>query len=108
MPIRIDCACGRTVTVKDELAGKLVKCPECKQPLRVPAGDDEVADADMLDEDNRPRERRPSAPAGMRTTTTTALRRRNARPAVTTRRTKMTTTTVRAARAVASSRSAVA
>ena len=29
------------MTVRDELAGKLVKCPECKEALRVPGGEDE-------------------------------------------------------------------
>jgi hypothetical protein len=29
------------MTVKDELAGKLVKCPECKETLRVPADDED-------------------------------------------------------------------
>lgn len=57
MPIRVDCDCGRTVTVKDELAGKLVKCPDCKQPVRVPAADAEPEDAEMLDDDDRPRKR---------------------------------------------------
>jgi hypothetical protein len=41
MPIRVECDCGRAMTVRDELAGKLVKCPECKETLRVPADDDE-------------------------------------------------------------------
>ena len=38
MPIRIKCQCGKALAVKDELAGKAVKCPGCSQPIRVPAG----------------------------------------------------------------------
>ena len=30
-------ACGKSVKVKVELAGKKVKCPHCKEPVRVPA-----------------------------------------------------------------------
>lgn len=37
MPIRVSCACGKHLTVKDELAGKAVKCPGCQKPVRVPA-----------------------------------------------------------------------
>lgn len=37
MPIRVSCACGKQLTVKDELAGKAVKCPGCQKALRVPA-----------------------------------------------------------------------
>lgn len=36
MPIQIACKCGRSFSVPDNLAGKAVKCPQCKQPLRVP------------------------------------------------------------------------
>ncbi|MBI5368256.1 MAG: hypothetical protein HZA54_14570 [Planctomycetes bacterium] len=36
MPIRFSCACGRSIAVKDEHAGKLIKCPACAKPVRVP------------------------------------------------------------------------
>jgi hypothetical protein len=36
MPILVDCACGRDFRIKDELAGKKVRCPECKSILAVP------------------------------------------------------------------------
>ncbi len=36
MPIQFACKCGRSLSVPDKLAGKAVKCPQCKQPLRVP------------------------------------------------------------------------
>ena len=35
MPIQISCQCGKTLKVKDELAGKAVKCPGCGKPIRV-------------------------------------------------------------------------
>jgi len=40
MPIKVKCGnadCGKTLQVKDELAGKTVRCPGCQQPLKVPA-----------------------------------------------------------------------
>lgn len=37
MPIRLKCSCGKVLNVRDELAGKAVKCPGCQTPLRVPA-----------------------------------------------------------------------
>jgi ssDNA-binding Zn-finger/Zn-ribbon topoisomerase 1 len=37
MPIKVTCQCGKSFTAKDELAGKAVKCPNCQQPLRIPA-----------------------------------------------------------------------
>ena len=35
MPIQIKCQCGKVLKVKDELAGKAVKCPGCGKPVRV-------------------------------------------------------------------------
>ena len=37
MPIRVQCACGKSMAVKDEFAGKAVKCPGCQKTIRVPA-----------------------------------------------------------------------
>ena len=37
MPIRLKCQCGKALAVKDEMAGKAVKCPGCGQVIRVPA-----------------------------------------------------------------------
>ena len=36
MPIPIKCACGKKLSLKDELAGKKVKCPACQKVLSVP------------------------------------------------------------------------
>jgi hypothetical protein len=37
MPIKVQCACGAAFAAKDELAGKTVKCPKCKSPLKIAA-----------------------------------------------------------------------
>lgn len=34
--IAVECACGKKARVKDELAGRKIKCPECKETLVVP------------------------------------------------------------------------
>ncbi|GMU34596.1 MAG: hypothetical protein AMXMBFR20_24680 [Planctomycetia bacterium] len=36
MPISVGCKCGKQLKVKDELAGKAVRCPACKSALRIP------------------------------------------------------------------------
>lgn len=36
MPIQVACACGKKLSVKDELAGRRVKCPACQQTISVP------------------------------------------------------------------------
>ncbi len=37
MPIQLKCTCGKAVSVRDELAGKAVKCPACQSVIRIPA-----------------------------------------------------------------------
>ena len=37
MPIRFKCVCGKLYQVKDEAAGRLVKCKACGKTVRVPA-----------------------------------------------------------------------
>ncbi|MCO8123270.1 hypothetical protein NHH03_16090 [Stieleria sp. TO1_6] len=37
MPIQIKCQCGKALAVKDQFAGKAVKCPACGAGIRVPA-----------------------------------------------------------------------
>lgn len=49
MPIPITCgACGRKLKVKDELAGKKVRCPECRETVAVPKPHDD--DDSFLDD----------------------------------------------------------
>ena len=38
MPIKVTCTCGAAFAAKDELAGRTVACPKCKQPLTIPGG----------------------------------------------------------------------
>ncbi|MCE9528414.1 MAG: hypothetical protein K8R36_20410 [Planctomycetales bacterium] len=38
MPIKVSCSCGAAFAAKDELAGRTVACPKCKQPLTIPSG----------------------------------------------------------------------
>lgn len=59
MPIKVACKCGQKFNAKDELAGKAVKCPKCKQPLRIPGGKQQPAQG-------KPRQQpAPQAPAPM-------------------------------------------
>ena len=36
MPIKVKCRCGRVLKVRDSMAGKRVRCPECESPIRIP------------------------------------------------------------------------
>ena len=36
MAIKLQCPCGKALSVKDEFAGRRVKCPACQSPLSVP------------------------------------------------------------------------
>jgi hypothetical protein len=47
MPISFQCGCGRTLRVKDELAGRRVRCPGCSTVLAVPKPDIEYDAADI-------------------------------------------------------------
>lgn len=48
MPISIQCqGCARTLKVKDEFAGRAVKCPACQTPLKVPAAGDDFASLEL-------------------------------------------------------------
>jgi DNA-directed RNA polymerase subunit RPC12/RpoP len=55
MPILLNCACGRSLRVKDILAGRKVRCPDCSSILTVPRpepvrdAEDEALDV-LLDE----------------------------------------------------------
>lgn len=53
MPIKVSCACGKNLSVKDEIAGRRIKCPDCgkalsipkpKPPTEVPADEWDLAD----------------------------------------------------------------
>lgn len=42
MPIELSCDCGKQMRVKDELAGKRIRCPACKEALTVPDAEEEL------------------------------------------------------------------
>lgn len=44
MPIKVTCSCGKSFNAKHELAGKRVRCPQCKEPIAIP----NVQDPDEL------------------------------------------------------------
>lgn len=51
MPIKVECDCGKKLSVKDELAGKRVKCPACQELLTIPksAAEEDPAEDDWDD-----------------------------------------------------------
>lgn len=67
MPISVVCRnCGRQLNIKDELAGRKIRCPDCKEVLAVPdAADDPPvveAVADEPDDTFRVRDEKPVRP----------------------------------------------
>ena len=62
MPLSVTCSCGKRFRVRDELAGKKVKCPECGESISVPRGaDDEEELAGLLPPSRKsPRKSKPS------------------------------------------------
>jgi hypothetical protein len=42
VPISVTCTCGKALRVKDEIAGKKIRCPVCKQVLEVPVPEMDV------------------------------------------------------------------
>ena len=58
MPIKVSCACGKKLSVKDELAGRTLKYPACQKLLSIPrlkvedeSLDDEWALGDSAEQD---------------------------------------------------------
>lgn len=44
MPIEVTCTCGRELNLRDELAGKVVRCPACAGSVQVPVAVEEVVE----------------------------------------------------------------
>lgn len=72
MPIVIQCSCGKQLRVGDDLAGKKVRCPACKEVLTAesaPAVEEEPPVLEM-EEEEQPRQRlqaeRPSGKSSRR------------------------------------------
>jgi len=58
MAIKLQCSCGKALSIKDEFAGRKVKCPACQKPLNIPASN-EFTEGEFADEpDEFPRKSR--------------------------------------------------
>lgn len=67
MAIAVTCGCGRSLQIKDEFAGRKVRCPGCKGVLTVPKSDaEDDAAAALLAEDEDHADRREPAAAAWR------------------------------------------
>ncbi len=66
MPIPLQCDCGRSLRIKDELAGRKVKCPQCAAVLVVPLpeapAEDEAYELLADDAPEEPRRRKKAEP----------------------------------------------
>src|SRR5688572_16201380 len=47
MSLRVTCKHGHTLKVRDELAGRSVRCPKCQAPVLVPAAEPVSAAEDL-------------------------------------------------------------
>lgn len=56
MAIQFECSdCGKSLRVKDEFAGKKLRCPECETVLKIPEADD--GEAEFYDDDEEQEQR---------------------------------------------------
>jgi hypothetical protein len=62
MPILAKCTCGKAVNVRDDLAGKAVKCPGCGNPIKVVASQGGQASAKATQAAPQQRVAVPAAP----------------------------------------------
>ncbi len=60
----VKCACGQVVSAKASLAGKTVKCPGCKKPLKIPLGQKKSRDTVRTTPANLPDTQSGSTPSG--------------------------------------------
>ncbi len=76
MPISVPCQCGKTLNVRDELAGKAVKCPACQKVLQVPTSKNPAAAAQPAKTAPRPATpvAKPSPPTAAAVAATAASR----------------------------------
>ena len=51
MSIIVKCQCGKKFKTKDSLAGRKVRCPGCRQPLRIPGGTSGPASPPAVDKE---------------------------------------------------------
>jgi hypothetical protein len=62
MPLVVTCDCGKSLKVKESLAGKRIRCPECQAFLTVPAAEEEELEPE-LDEEPAPKKAPAKSPA---------------------------------------------
>lgn len=63
MPISVVCQCGAKLNVKDELAGRAVKCPKCSQTIKVPGAAAQPAKPNTAASEKKPAKPQSPAPA---------------------------------------------
>src|SRR5262245_54237271 len=63
MPITLSCTCGKALKLKDELAGRRVRCPACSGVLTVPAAEEEIIETELTEEPDATAEDGPGATA---------------------------------------------
>jgi hypothetical protein len=73
VPIPVSCSCGRALKIKDELAGKKVRCPACRNVVQVPQPNQDPEDeimqmllSDSEDEPAPPSSPEPPEPEGIK------------------------------------------
>jgi DNA-directed RNA polymerase subunit RPC12/RpoP len=64
MPIELKCKCGRAMRLKDDAAGRKIRCPDCETMLLVPQPvdadePDVVDDSEIVEETAQPRKMTP-------------------------------------------------
>ncbi len=52
MSIEFDCRCGKTIRVRDDLAGSKMQCPDCDERLVVPENDNTIPTAVRADNES--------------------------------------------------------
>jgi tRNA A-37 threonylcarbamoyl transferase component Bud32 len=66
MPLTLHCSCGAKLRAREDLAGKYVRCPKCKQPVQVPVAETPVPGSDAAAAASPPMDD-PSAPPDQKT-----------------------------------------
>jgi hypothetical protein len=60
MPITLSCSCGKVFTLKDELAGRRIRCPACQGVMEVPAPEEEMVEPVVTEEPDAGEEELPA------------------------------------------------
>ncbi len=62
MPIQITCSCGQSLRAPDTAAGKVLTCPTCSKPIKIPAAAAQTAPANSTPAKTAPRPQSQSTP----------------------------------------------